>query len=642
MKKLFVFIFVFLSTLASAQSYKWIKGGGSVSSFKSGAEWETIRRMCTDANGNLYIAAFVGDNNITADTFYKAGVHYGGFGGKGLDHIFFASYSCEGAMRWGKLIEGDFFNQVYGLEYDGKSSIYLAGVARTGIFSYSPIGLKYFGNDTVVSSGNLNLFLAKYDTSGKLRWLRFVGADNASTFYGTKYGEFDSPYSPIEIDGQGHIHYYAHILSDVRITPTLVGKKGTYDIMYDTTGDILNVVRMEIDSTLFPSWNFGGITINKNSGNVYSFVIFSGAETSYIGAYNPAGSQLWVDSLTAGTIVGDMVYDGNNGIYGTAWCVRYSYIVIAGDTIKNDFVGGYVSVIFKLDTLGNLKWTFKLNGGGFLSMPALTLLPNGTIAATGTMQTTVAHGYETLLNPSGNSPIIVVFDTSGNVLYKLDRLLTDALYNEGDAITSDNANNIYLGGYVSDSVYVKGLPAYHNIGGESDFYIVKYGYNCNCTSLTEPTPNFTSSGTGIVNFVYTGLVTPDSVRWNFGDGGNSTLLNPTHSFHDTGVHKVCLTVFACDSGTFCNYIHTTVSVPTFATQPIISVYPNPISGQFFIEGAEIGTKIQILNILGQIVYEGAITDKKQQVNTGDLRLGTYLLVLTDKDGRRESMTIVKQ
>jgi hypothetical protein len=639
MRQVVLVLLLIISVKSTAQNYKWIKGGGSVSDMGSSiTEWDMVSHMCTDTNRNVYIVGFVGDNSITADTFYIAGAHYGGHGGKGLRHIFLASYNCEGRMRWGKLIEGDFFNQIYGLEYDGKSSVYLAGIARTGFF-YSPTGLKYFGYDTIVNSGNLNMFLAKYDTSGKLRWLRFIGPDSVSTFNGTAYNKANDQTSVLRIDGQGIIHYYAHLMNNVRITPTVVSTTGNYDISYDSLGVITKAVRMQIDSAYYLGGYWDGAAVNKNSGTTYIFVDFVALSTSYIAAYRADGSQTWVDSVKNGSIR-NLIYS-DNSIYGAGF--GYGYMVLAGDTIKTK-IGGNINVIFKLDTLGKKKWIFELDADFSTELVKIALLPNGQIAAIGEIGDIILHKKDTLIVPPGDgeSPFLVIIDTSGNKLYKLDNLHANGFYNAGIAITSDNANNIYLGGYVSDTIYANGISGYHNTGGESDFFIAKYGYNCNCTPATEPTPSYTYTGSGTVNFTYTGTVTPDSVKWSFGDGGTSTSINPTHNFHDTGSHHVCLTVYACDSGTYCDHIHTTVSVPIFAAKPIISVYPNPISGQFFIEGAELGTRVQILNIMGQVVLEGTITDKKQQLNTGELRLGTYLLQLIDKEGRKESMTIVKQ
>ncbi|MGH2645426.1 MAG: T9SS type A sorting domain-containing protein, partial [Chitinophagaceae bacterium] len=147
----------------------------------------------------------------------------------------------------------------------------------------------------------------------------------------------------------------------------------------------------------------------------------------------------------------------------------------------------------------------------------------------------------------------------------------------------------------------------------------------------------------VVTFTYTGGVTPDSVLWNFGDGTTSTALNPSHTFTDSGTIKVCLTVYACDSGTYCSYITTLaplgVAMNAFSN---VHVYPNPMSGQLFIENAESGDKLKLYDIAGRKVYESIINNQKHSINTGGLSIGTYLLELTDRYGRRNSMTVVKQ
>ena len=171
---------------------------------------------------------------------------------------------------------------------------------------------------------------------------------------------------------------------------------------------------------------------------------------------------------------------------------------------------------------------------------------------------------------------------------------------------------------------------------------MKYGYSCNCTISTEPTPIFSYSGFGTVSFTYTGSTTPDSVRWDFGDGSISKILNPTHSFHDTGEHHVCIMVLACDSGTYCTYLRTTTGVPTISGIPDVTVFPNPARNEVYIEGAEKGTNYTLVNILGQQLLSGTITDEKQAVNTSNLRPGIYVIQLSTPNGQSGSIRIVKQ
>lgn len=62
---------------------------------------------------------------------------------------------------------------------------------------------------------------------------------------------------------------------------------------------------------------------------------------------------------------------------------------------------------------------------------------------------------------------------------------------------------------------------------------------------------------GVVNFLNTssGSGSLTGLSWTFGDGGTSSLMNPTHSYSTTGWYNVCLTVTYTSSGqsTTCTY-----------------------------------------------------------------------------------------
>jgi hypothetical protein len=90
-----------------------------------------------------------------------------------------------------------------------------------------------------------------------------------------------------------------------------------------------------------------------------------------------------------------------------------------------------------------------------------------------------------------------------------------------------------------------------------------------------------------------------------------------------------------DSGTGINNI-------AIVNNEDVKIYPNPTSGQLFIDGAVSGTLYRVYNILGQQVVIGTINNRKEEVNMEELRTGTYILQLTDKNGNRISRTVVKQ
>lgn len=96
-----------------------------------------------------------------------------------------------------------------------------------------------------------------------------------------------------------------------------------------------------------------------------------------------------------------------------------------------------------------------------------------------------------------------------------------------------------------------------------------------------PTANFSANTTftcsGLVSFTDLSVNNPTSWYWDFGDGGNDTVQNPTYTYSANGTYNVTLiacNAFGCDTITFNNYItvNTTAPVPGPA-----SCYPSTLT-----------------------------------------------------------------
>lgn len=625
---------------ANAQNYKWATGGGSTSSLMYSTDWEQVTHMCTDANRNIYVTTTMGDDNITADTFFMAhAFNPTCCGATPRPHIFIASYNPKGKIRWGKLIDAQFLSGSYGIESDNAGNIYTIG--------YLVGNNKHFGYDTVVTTANLTAFLIKYDTSGNFKWVRFIGADTEATADATQY------HSAMAIDGGGFIHYYSLLMNGVQITPTIISTRGTYDLKYDSLGNLINVNKIAIDS----NENFYKVIFNKQSGTSYANILSiepstGNAKGSYIEAFDTLDNKIWVDSASfISAEVVDIDYDGNGNIYG-AGIGQLQPFYIGGDTVRSKNISTNVCAIFKLDTLGDLKWMRKLEGSSFRTIDniaALTVTSSGFVAGCGTFGEAAIDGVDSIVAPNseGWNPLVYILDTSGRLI-KLDQLHGDAFYDLGKTIVCDNVGNIYIGGFVGDSIYATGIPAYYNTGGETDFFIIKYGYNDGCNLGTEPTPMFSVSGDSThvpatVTFTYTGANAPDSVKWVFGDGSISSTLNPSHSYTDTGVIQVCLTVYGCDSGTYCNWITTLkpTGVNNVKVFPGLQVYPSPVSDELTIDNVNVGTAVRIFDLVGRQMYATTATENKQMIDVHELQTGVYVLQLTNKTGQKETVRFVK-
>ncbi len=242
---------------------------------------------------------------------------------------------------------------------------------------------------------------------------------------------------------------------------------------------------------------------------------------------------------------------------------------------------GDLSIVMKTDTNGNAKWIKNFNST--LSVNAftgITLLPNSKVAAVGGFAGTVSCGAVSISIPggSGQNAYFAIVD-SGSNLVTLKEIFGDAGC-FANAVTSDGIGNVYFGGLVGDSVWagVPAIPAYHSVGGNSDFFVMKYGVDCSCTSA--PSASFTDTGTHTIGVTYTGTATGlDSVVWSYGDGTSGTGTSATHTYSASGTYHVCVTAYTeCGSDVHCTdvVIHIPSEVtPILMTGREVKVFPEP-------------------------------------------------------------------
>jgi PKD repeat protein len=545
-----IFLFFLFPQLGIGQNYKWIRGGGSSTSLTTYPMRESVYSMCTDANGNVYGLSMMGNTSITADTFFKPSA-YGS-----PQNLFLTSHTCGGQMRFAKLISG---MQVYpyGITCDFSGHLYVAFFAL-----HSSAALR-IGYDTIISGdGNLCQAIAQFDTNGNFNWIRFIGPNLLSTLSGAYIEN-----SFVAIDNMNNAHFVVSMRSGVQITSTITSNRGTYDLTYDAGGGLLSVHRLELDSTLFVK----GITIDKLSNKLYAHgyrnngAFPDSSAFPYIAAFNATRNRIWIDTFTnpyfpGNVAMGGIVADGTGNLYLTPNAPKC--FVYRGDTAKNKLsvTSSKIASVMKIDTAGNLKWIKTYSGNtGINSLLDIAVTPTNKVATVGVMTNHVVCGTDTLRSYSGEgqNAYFTVLDTAGYIV-TLQQLHGVGFYDLAYSCTSDNVGNLYIGGQVENNIWGGSLSPYTSVGGDTDYFIMKYGVDCSCTSM--PVANYSYSGSFLSrSFTYTGTtVGVDSVRWTFGDGGTSTSLSPVHTYTGAGTYSTCVRVYtACGMDMHCSEISTT-------------------------------------------------------------------------------------
>ena len=262
------------------------------------------------ANGGMY----VGGSKLINDYIYFTGYFDGdlNFGGDynlnvSETSIYFAKSDLSGNIVYAKEITSDGTVIGSGITADSAGNIYL-----TGSFS----GNMDFGESYSFSNATYDAFIAKYDSSGNILWVK-VPSDSGNTFA-----------QNIEVDSSGNVYAcgYANIgvTLDFENGHNLLGN-GFYLVKYDSDGNSLwakdavtenygYAFDIELDSSenIYEYGRFKG-DLNFGGDNNISSKSGSSFPNIFLVKYLPTGEVDWaqtVENATNSVSVGDFKGNG--------------------------------------------------------------------------------------------------------------------------------------------------------------------------------------------------------------------------------------------------------------------------------------------------------------------------------------------
>jgi hypothetical protein len=250
---------IFVAQFSAAGVHEWSRGMG-------GTGQDTGLSVGVDGGGNVVVTGyFQGTVNFGGSPLTSAG---------GTD-IFLMKYSAAGAHVWSKRFGGASDDRGVGIAVSGAGDIVM-----TGYFNATAD----FGGGPHVSTGGVDIFLAKYSSAGAHTW---------SKVFGTSYGYGDVSRG-VSLDASGNIALTGSILGPVDFGGGALAENGSYDIfvakfstsgahlwskrfgvLYDDHGDAIvmdaggNVI---VAGDFFEGVNFGGSTL-LSPGNVNGFLV---------------------------------------------------------------------------------------------------------------------------------------------------------------------------------------------------------------------------------------------------------------------------------------------------------------------------------------------------------------------------------
>ena len=139
-----------------------------------------------------------------------------------------------------------------------------------------------------------------------------------------------------------------------------------------------------------------------------------------------------------------------------------------------------------------------------------------------------------------------------------------------------------------------------------------------------PKPNFSINGNVFVTFL-TGV----SYQWYLNGNAINGAINNLYTANQSGTYKLCVTdsngCFNCSDSLVFNF----TGISNNNLSQFVNVYPNPNDGTFQIKlnSVIVDDVVQIINTLGQIVYEEKISNTNQLTIQSELEQGVYYLRL---------------
>ncbi len=556
------FLFILLCTLFSlnclAQQHQWIRGGGSHYRAPSGYNArEQVREMVTDEHGNVYILAeFMGSDSITFDNMifpiYTNSVY--------RSKTALLSYTCEGKLRWGKIMSSDGGSKFAAMTYDKVGGIYIGSSVVSNSTS------TYYLDDTAIVKNPTACWLLKYDTLGERQWIRNLGNSDGESIraLGNNNGQL--------MMRDTVVHFIKSVFeSGAEIAPGIISERGIYDISFDRSGNLLEAKRLPIADTMLYVNIFNPSNIHEPSNTLHVSVF---REDGW------GGGVLTFDSMrnliSYDTFVSEPAYMGQRPVIFRDGDYQYVFGYFYGEKctfkgveFKRPYSSGAFSFIMKMDLDNNLIWKqlfYNTMPSGQGLTTCLEDLHNGRIILTGQIRGGLINREDTIFTQIfsyiSRSLPIVILDTDG-VVQTMDYWRHNnpvPSYDEGLEVACHN-HNIYIGGRVTDSIW-GGNSGYRSKGGPEDFLLAKYGYNCQCEPPLSDFKNDTALSGQPVRLNYTGSTSIDSLTWEYHKEIFSRSQNP-NIILEAGTHKVCVTAYnACGPTRRCRELTVQCPKPT--------------------------------------------------------------------------------
>jgi len=537
---LLILIFIIAATITNAQTYQWALSAGSTNSDYGIA-------IAVDGLGNSYVT---GGFRNTADFDPSPGV--ANLTSAGGDDIFVANYNSIGTYQWAFRIGGAGIDQGRDIAVDGFGNIYITGrFWNTVDFDPGP------GTANLTASG-MDIYVAKYNSSGAYQWAFNVGStgdeegysiavDGTGNVYVTGYFWFTADFDP----SAGTSNLTANGMD---LFVAKYSTSGIYQWAFNIGGtgdDIGYQITSDGSGNVYVTGNFVG-TADFNPGAGIANLTSVGGDDVFVAKYNTSGVYQWAFNIGGNSTDQGwgVALDGLGYLFITGDFLGTADFDPGPGTANLTSSGSYDIYVAKYNISGAYQWAFNIGCPSPDWGLANAVDGSGNVYITGQFQSTVDFdpGIGTAnLTPVGSADAYVAkYNSSGSYQWAFD--IGSAGFVRGNGLATDGSCNIYVTGQMELTAdFDPGSgTANHTSVGSDDIFVAKYS-DCPPPIIAD----FSASDSTIcagscINFADSSTGSPPT-SWNWSFPGSSTptsiLQNPSNiCYANAGTYPVTLIV----------------------------------------------------------------------------------------------------
>lgn len=255
-----------------------------------GSENDEARGFTVDPAGNVLVAGMF---QRTADFDPSAAIS--ARTSSGAEDVFFAKYTGNGALVWARAIGGTAADEAMALASDAQGNVYVGGFFSDAIDADAGAGVR-----TLVSAGEADILLAKYDAAGAMLWANAMG--------GTQFDLINI--GEIVLDTRGEIIVSGQLRGSGDFDPG----PGTRTLTSAGNADVFVARYLPLDGAYRSAFRFGGAGMDGShalrvdaAGDIYLAGWITGrvdmdpsaVERVLTGTTTAGGTDAFVAKLTA-------------------------------------------------------------------------------------------------------------------------------------------------------------------------------------------------------------------------------------------------------------------------------------------------------------------------------------------------------